>query len=57
MANFIAELQTQMPNFQFTSPFPEFPNLDQQLNLNPNAKGNNDEEDEDLDEDANLGNN
>ena len=44
-----------MPNFQFTTPFSEFPNLDQQLNPNPNAEGNNDEEDED--EDANLGNN
>ena len=52
MANFIAELQTRMPNFQFTTPFLEFPNLNQQLN--PNPEGNDDEDDE---EDANLGNN
>ena len=56
MANFIAELQTRMPNFQFTTPFPEFPNFNQQINSNPNPKGNGDEEEEE-DEDANLGNN
>ena len=57
MNNLIAELLTHMPNFQFTTPFPQFSNFNQQLNPNMNAEGNDDEEAEDLDDDENLGNN
>ena len=49
MANLVAQLQTTMPNFQFTTPFLEFPNLNQQLNPNPNPEGNDNEEDEHVD--------
>ena len=49
MANLIAQLQTTMPNFQFATPLPEFPNLNQPLNPNPNSnpEGNDNVEDED----------
>ena len=49
MANLIAQLQTTMPNFQFDTPFPEYFNLNQPLNPNPNLnpKGNDNVEDED----------
>ena len=48
-----------MPNFQVTTPFPEFPNFNQQLNPNPNPnpEGNDNEEDEDLVDNENLGDN
>ena len=45
-----------MPNFEFTTPFTQFPNFDQQLNSNSNVEGNDDEEAEELDKDENLGN-
>ena len=53
MANLIAQLQTTMPNFQFVTPLPVFPNLNQSLNPNHNLNlcGNDNEEDEDLGDD------
>ena len=49
MTNLIAQLQTTMPNFQFATSLPIFPNLNQPLNPNPNPAENDNEEEEEED--------